>query len=89
MAFVAIANFAQQNYELGYAFKFMRVMILILVAIFKLWGFVAGIILFAVFAATNKTVSGKHHYLYPLIPFNGKALLRLLFRHKKNDFEES
>ena len=29
--------------------------------------------------ATNKTVSGKS-YLYPLIPFNGAALKRLLVR---------
>lgn len=88
MAFVAIANFAQQNYELGYAFKFMRIMILVLVAIFKIWGFIVGILLFCIFIATNKTVSGKHRYLYPLIPFNGRALSRLIFRHKKDDFEK-
>ena len=29
--------------------------------------------------ATNRTVSGKS-YLYPLIPFNGAALKRLLVR---------
>ncbi len=87
MAFVAIANFAQQNHELGYAFKFMRMMILALVAVFKVWGFLAGIIIFCIFVATNTTVTGKKHYLYPLIPFNKKAMSRLLIRHKKNDFE--
>ncbi len=86
MAFVAIANFAQQNHELGYAFKFMRIMILALVAIFGIWGFVGGIILFFIFVATNRTISGKQRYLYPLIPLNIKALGRLIIRNKKTDF---
>ena len=88
MAFVAIANFAQQNHELGYAFKFMRMMILALVYFFGIWGFAAGIILFCIFVATNKTVAGRH-YLYPLIPFNSKAFGRLLFRRRKRDFENN
>ncbi len=89
MAFVAIANFAQQNHELGYAFKFMRMMILALVAIFNIWGFVMGIIIFCIFVATNTTVTGKRHYLYPLIPFNKKAMSRLLIRHRKTDFDDA
>ncbi len=86
MAFVAIANFAQQNHELGYAFKFMRMMILALVYFLGIWGFVAGILLFLFFVATNRTLSAKHHYLYPLIPFNPKDFYRLIVRHKKRDF---
>ena len=31
MAFVAIANFAQPSYELGYAFKLLRLMLLLFV----------------------------------------------------------
>ncbi len=88
MAFVAIATFAQQNHELGYAFKFMRMMILALVFVFKIWGFAIGILLFCIFVSTNKTVGGKRKYLYPLIPFNKKAFCRLLIRHKKSDVEE-
>ncbi len=87
MAFVAIANFAQQNHELGYAFKFMRMLILGLVWALGIWGFVLGLLIFAVAVASCKTLSGKRHYLYPLIPFNGKALMRLIFRHKKYDVE--
>jgi stage V sporulation protein AF len=86
MAFVAIANFAQQNHELGYAFKFMRMMILALVYFFGIWGFAAGLLLFCVFVATNRTVGGRH-YLSPLIPFDKKAFKRLLFRTRKDDFE--
>lgn len=88
MAFVAIANFAQQNHELGYAFKFMRMMILALTYLLGFWGFLAGLVLFAVFVATNVTVAGRCHYLYPLIPFSPRALSRLLIRHKKQDFDD-
>ena len=87
MAFVAIANFAQQNHELGYAFKFMRMMILALVWLLGIWGFALGILLFGISVASCRTLSGKRHYLYPLYPFNGRALLRLLFRHKKYDVD--
>lgn len=40
MAFVALANFTQPSYELGYAIKFMRMMMLIIIALlprFGLW----------------------------------------------------
>ena len=86
MAFVAIANFSQRSYELGYAFKFLRMFLLATTAIFKFWGFVAGVVIIIVLLATNKTVNGKRSYLYPLIPFDGKALASLLFRVKKKDF---
>ncbi len=86
MAFVAIANFSQRSYELGYAFKFLRMFLLALTAIFKIWGFAVGLALILVLLATNKTVNGKRSYLYPVIPFDGKALMSLLFRVKKKDF---
>lgn len=83
MSFAAIANFTQQNHELGYAFKFMRMILLGLVALFDVWGFVAGLVLFFILLATNKTVNGRRSYLYPLIPWNGRAFARLFFRMKK------
>lgn len=79
MAFVAMTNFAQPSFELGYAFKLFRMMLIALTAIFNLWGFIAGIVIVILEIAFNKTVSGQS-YLYPLIPFNGKALLNLLLR---------
>ena len=87
MAFVAIANFAQQNVELGYAFKFVRVSMLLLTYFLGTWGLVLGALLFALLVATNTTVTGRTYYLYPLIPFDISAMIRLLFRVKKNDFE--
>lgn len=85
MAFVAIANFTQQNHELGYAFKFLRVIWLLLTAILGLWGFIAGALLVPLFLLSNRTLSGARGYLYPLIPWNGKAFSRLFFRRKKEN----
>lgn len=85
MAFVAIANFTQRSYELGYAFKFMRILLLILTAIFGGWGLAGGSLLVVILIATNKTVNGKRSYLYPLIPFNYKALKSLFLRVRKSD----
>ena len=85
MAFVAIANFTQRSYELGYAFKFMRILLLILTAIFGGWGLIGGSVLVVLLIATNKTVNGKRSYLYPLIPFNYKALKSLFVRVRKSD----
>ena len=79
MAFVAIANFSQPSYELGYAFKFLRLLLLALTALFGVWGFVSGFVVFIVLIAANRTVGGKS-YLYPLIPFDGRALLRHMIR---------
>ena len=42
MAFVAIANFAQPSFELGFALKFLRVMILLLTHFLNAWGFAIG-----------------------------------------------
>ena len=80
MAFVAIANFAQPSFELGYAFKLSRIFILVVTAIFNLKGFIISLLIVMLVMAFTKTVSGRG-YLYPLIPFNGKALSRLLIRH--------
>ncbi len=89
MAFVAIAGFAQQNVELGYAFKYVRVLTLIFVFGFGVWGLALGFALFVFLVATNTTVTGRHHYLYPLLPFNKRAMARLLFRFKKTDIGQS
>lgn len=82
-AFVAIANFAQRNYELGYAFKFLRLILLVLTWFWSFWGFAAGLLLCFALLVSNKTLDGEHSYLYPLIPFNAKALKRMIFRVKK------
>ncbi|MBE6606692.1 MAG: spore germination protein [Ruminococcaceae bacterium] len=80
MAIVAIANFTQASYELGFAFKFMRMLMLLLTALFDLPGYIASYFIIALLIVSNNTVDGSRSYLYPLLPFNRKALSRLLFR---------
>lgn len=79
MAFVAIANFTQPSYELGYAIKISRTFILIMCAFLKIWGLVLGTAIVFLVIATTKTLGG-YRYLYPLIPFNKEALKGLLYR---------
>ena len=79
MAFVAMTNFAQPSFELGYAFKLFRMLLIGLTALFNVWGFIAGILIIIIEIATTRTVTGQC-YLYPLVPFNGQALLSLLLR---------
>lgn len=79
MAFVAIANYTHQNYELGYAIKFFRILNLILTTLFNIWGYIIGIVIFAIAIIRNKMVSGQS-YLYPLLPFSFKKLGKALVR---------
>ncbi len=79
MAFVAVANYSQASYEFGYALKFMRIILLIAVALFNLWGFILGTAFIFCCIAFNRTISGKS-YLYPLIPFKWEKLKSRIFR---------
>ena len=83
MAFVAIANYAQHSYEMGYATKLCRMVLLVLIWLWDWWGFAAGVVLTLVLIATTKPLVGKG-YLYPLIPFDRRKLLRLLYRRPIN-----
>ncbi len=81
MAFVAIANYTQANYELGYALKFMRIITLLLTQFLGLAGYFAGIILTLILIVSNRTVCGRS-YIYPLIPFDLKALKKVIVRSR-------
>lgn len=81
MAFVAIANYTQASYELGYAIKFMRILALILTALFDIWGYIAALLVMVIAMASNKTISGKS-YIYPLLPLNLKRLARRFIRYR-------
>lgn len=79
MAFVAVANYTQSNFELGYALKFMRLITLILTGLFNVYGFIIGIAITIFSIVCNKTISG-HSYIYPLIPLNARQLFKRFFR---------
>lgn len=86
MAFVAVATFATPSFELGYALKLCRIILLVLTALFNLWGYIIGIVVILLLISTTPTITGKS-YLSPLIPFDGSKMLRLVFRrgmHKDN-----
>lgn len=79
MAFVALSNYTQSSFELGYALKFMRLILLILTSLFNLWGFIAGSVISLLAIITNRTIAGKS-YIYPLLPFSLKEIKRRFLR---------
>ena len=79
MALVAIANYTQSSYELSYALKFMRLIMLVLTSLFDLWGFLVGLLITVVAIAGNKTIAGKS-YIYPLFPLNLTQLKKRFLR---------
>lgn len=83
MAFVAIANYSQTNYELAYAIKFMRILTLILTYLFGTTGFVLGFLICIASMIKNNMPSGNG-YMYPLIPLDLKALKKRIIRRNLN-----
>lgn len=81
MSFVAIAGFSQPSFEMGYAQKFIRIFLLITTQILGIYGFFGGIVIAIISMALTKTLNGRN-YLYPIIPFNKKGLLKLFVRTK-------
>ena len=79
MAFVTVANYSQASFELGYALKFMRMLLLLFTALFNQWGFAAGLALSLCAICFNRTLADKS-YIYPLIPFRWKELRKRFFR---------
>lgn len=79
MAFVAISNFAQPSYELGYAFKLLRIVLLLFVGALDWVGLALGCIGIIALLALTKPIVGEG-YLYPLCPLNKKALFALFVR---------
>lgn len=79
MAFVAVASFTQPSHELTYAFKLFRILFLLCTWLLHGWGLLLGMAIMLLTLVTTRTAVGGR-YLYPVVPFNGRALLRLLFR---------
>ncbi|CUP67206.1 Bacillus/Clostridium GerA spore germination protein [Turicibacter sanguinis] len=75
----ALGSFVTPSYELGLANKMFKLFIIIGTALLGLWGYIGTIAVGLIFLATMKSF-GKP-YLYPLIPFNFKALLKSVIRY--------
>lgn len=61
MSFVAVANYTQPNFELGYALKFMRLLLLVFTACFDWVGFLIGTLIVIGSIVFNKTLSGRNY----------------------------
>lgn len=81
MAFVTVANYSQASFELGYALKFMRILILILTGLFNWYGFWLGILISVCAVIFNRTIAGKS-YIYPLIPFRLNEIKKRFLRQR-------
>ncbi len=84
MATLALASFTQPSIELGYAIKFMRILILIGAAVFGVFGALAGLVVNLIVLGSTKNIVGTS-YLYPLVPFHWGTLKHLIFRTRKHE----
>lgn len=82
MAILALAAFTQPGIELGYALKYMRILLLIGAILFGVWGAIIALVISLIILGTTKNIVGTP-YLYPLLPFEWKKLRKLLFRTRK------
>ncbi|HEU4962967.1 MAG TPA: spore germination protein [Bacilli bacterium] len=74
----AIGTFATPSYELSLANQMARLFLLVTTGLFGIWGFVGGVLAWLVLLLRTKSL--ETHYLWPLVPFNPRALLHVLFR---------
>ncbi|PWU68598.1 spore germination protein [Gracilibacillus dipsosauri] len=78
VAISAIGTFATPSYELSVANKMARLLLLIVTFFFHVPGFLIGTTCFILFLASTRSLQTP--YLWPLLPFNDKALWQILFR---------
>ena len=81
-AFTGIANFIPTNYELGYSFKFIRISLILLTQFSGIGGLGIGTALWLLILFSTRSAAGKG-YLYPFLPWDGKAIGKILFRTTK------
>ncbi len=78
MAIAAVGSFATPSFELANAHRLVRLGLLIAVTLFGVPGLIGGILLTLLILAGTKSFGVP--YLWPLIPFNWKALRTILIR---------
>jgi len=78
LAIAGIGTFATPSYELSLANRIIRIILLIFVHFFGITGLIIGILLWFLMLVFSKSLDTP--YLWPLIPFNGKALLDVIVR---------
>lgn len=78
VAVASIGTFATPSYEMGLANKMVRMVFVILAALFGWIGFLLGVVGWFIWLMRIEVLNTP--YLWPLVPFNGKALLDVLVR---------
>ncbi len=78
LSLAAIGTFATPSYELGLANRLVRLMLLLLTAIFNLYGFIIGMTVWIVFLSRMKSFGVP--YMWPFIPFSYRAFRDVLVR---------
>lgn len=77
-AVASVGYFAVPSIEFGYTIRIYRYLLLILVTLLRLPGLLLGILFGFLILARTKSVDKP--FLWPLVPFNGPALVKALFR---------
>ena len=75
-----LTSVALSSMEFGDAIRVYRIFIILMTAVFRLWGFIGGLILVLLSVITTPTFAGAS-YFWPLYPFNWAALKTLLLRY--------
>lgn len=78
----AVCGFATPNYELSLTNKYIKLMMIICVGFFNLFGFLIFNIFLLIYFIRLKPFGIS--YLYPLIPFNKEALFNVFIRKPKS-----
>lgn len=78
LALAAIGTFSTPSYELSLANRLIRLFLLIVTSLFHTLGLVVGFTLVVLFLARMKSFGVP--YLWPFIPFDGKAFKHVLIR---------
>ncbi|WP_346929302.1 spore germination protein [Clostridium sp.] len=92
-ALVGIGTFATPSVEFSMTIRLLRLILLILTGLFGIYGFVGAMaVIFWLLYSTNSFENEKK-YTWPLIPFDGNALMNILFRRpipqlKRNEKEK-
>lgn len=74
----AIGSYITPSYELSLANKIAKLLLLIVILFFNIWGFIGGLLFLFIYLASLKSFTRP--YLYPLFPFKLGKLIRQIIR---------
>lgn len=78
IAVATVGTFATPSFELAMSVRVFRLALLALVLMFRLPGLIGGLLALLLLMATTRSFGVP--YLWPLLPFNFKAMLDVIFR---------